>query len=164
MLTLTKWPFIIYVIGHKLPVLPMFHIVLLINIFIPTLFFTSTLTLYDYSNTSILSYPTLMSRSGYLSDIILDNFYIVNSSSTVYNSGYINLIKSFYWFGTNPTNQYFLMDSSTSISIQSVLSHTYHYPFKLSVLDLSPFIIDLITLINLITVYIYTLRKKIITF
>jgi hypothetical protein len=160
---LIKWPLLVYILGCRLNTLNLLHIIIFINLFISTLIFTSTLTIWDYSYTTVFNYPVMLSRSSYISDLLFDNFYLINSSTTVYNSGYTNLIKSFYWLGTNPSSQYFLMDSSNSMSTQSVLSHTYQYPFKLSIIDLSPFILDILTLVNLNISYAYILRKKIIT-
>ena len=162
-LLLFIWPFIIFVLNRRLNVISVFHIILFLSLFIPTLLSSSVFTTWEYSYTSVINYPLSLHRSSYICDIVVDNFYIINSSSTVYNSGFINLIKSFYWFNTNPSSQYFLMDSSNVFSTQSILSHTFNYPFKLSILDITPFILDFLTLVTLAITYYYILVKKIIT-
>lgn len=82
----------------------------------------------------------------------------------MYNTGFSTVTNSFYWLSTKPGSQYFIMDSSSSICSQSVITHLFQYVFKLSIIDIVPFMVDINFSIILIVIYTQITLKRLIRF
>merc|ERR1739845_299608 len=126
---------------------------------IPILYVNSSFILWESLQYSTIKYPLLLLRGFNTHDISLDNFYIITLYYMLYNTGFSNSTNSFFWYSTKPNNQYFIMDSTSSICSQSVITHIFQYVFELSIVDLIPFIVDISFFVILILIYTYTTSK-----
>jgi hypothetical protein len=161
---LYKWPLLILFFRRKNIIIYTLHSILFVCLFIPNLLYSSNFILWDFLQIPLLTYPVTYHRNPYIYDILTDNFYIINTLNLTQLGGSVNPTKSFYWFSNNPMSQYFIMGSSSSLTLQSIITHTFQYPFKLTVVDLIPFIIDTLIFYLLIIFYGYLIHKKLIRF
>jgi cytochrome c biogenesis factor len=108
--------------------------------------------------TSTNSYYRVVFRNNYL----LENAYIIISLLST-KSANIFTPNSFFWFSNNLDTQFFELDLSSTLLRQVIYNHTHLYPFKVSIWDSTPLIVDLLATLTVpYFLYFYIFKLKII--
>lgn len=146
-------PVIVYSIGRNIKV-TLLHILLLITFITSLQLNTTVFVVWDYICNSNTDYLFTTSRSPYISNIIVDNTYIIDTLFSLNWEYVISVINSFFWFNTNLVNQLFLIDLSDETLRQVIINHTFTYSFKVYVYDIASGVTDLLV----IPVFIFILN------
>jgi hypothetical protein len=156
-----KWP-VMYFVHKNKSIINMFHIILFISVFTATITNTVVHTFWDYMYIPLVNYPFIFHQSLTSNYILFEGLYIIDLLFSVTSTGHTNTLKSFFWDNTNLVFQLFLNTTSTVSSYQSLLNQPMYYFYKVSILDLTLNITDLLFLSILYLCYFFFLKHKLI--